>query len=32
MQRFILWMLNKRVGWGNTITKPFDIWLYKFLK
>lgn len=24
-----LWLLNKRVRWGNCVTKPFDIWLYK---
>lgn len=30
--KIALWLLDKRVGWGNPIIKPFDKWLYKLIK
>ena len=32
INKIVLWILNKRVGWGNPIVKPFDRWLYKQVK
>lgn len=26
------WLLDMRVGWGEHVAKPFDIWLYKHIK
>jgi hypothetical protein len=29
--KILLWILDKRVGWGNPIIKPFDRWLYNHI-
>lgn len=31
MSKICYWLLTKRVGWGERITKPFDKWLYKHI-
>lgn len=32
ISKIALYLLSKRVGWGNPIIKPFDKWLYKLVK
>lgn len=32
IQNFLLWLLNKRVGWGEKVVKPFDKWIYNHIK
>ena len=32
ISKIALWILDKRVGWGTPIAKPFDKWLYKLVK
>lgn len=32
LNKILLWILSERVSWGEAITKPFDLWLYKKIK